>query len=62
MAPNLPGEVTTQNEVLTLLGELSGKEDTQGTVGIPLQYSCLKNPMNGGAWWAAVRGVAKRHD
>ena len=25
----------------------------------PLQYSCLKNPMDGGAWWAAVRGVAK---
>ena len=27
--------------------------------GIPLQYSCLENPMDGGAWWAAVRGVAK---
>ena len=27
--------------------------------GIPLQYSCLKNPMDGGAWWAAVHGVAK---
>ena len=25
----------------------------------PLQYSCLENPMDGGAWWAAVRGVAK---
>ena len=25
----------------------------------PLQYSCLKNPMDGGAWWAAVRGVTK---
>ena len=25
----------------------------------PLQYSCLKNPMDGGAWWAAVHGVAK---
>ena len=24
-----------------------------------LQYSCLKNPMDGGAWWAAVHGVAK---
>ena len=24
----------------------------------PLQYSCLENPMDGGAWWAAVRGVA----
>ena len=27
--------------------------------GTPLQYSCLKNPMDRGAWWAAVHGVAK---
>ena len=27
--------------------------------GTPLQYSCLENPMGGGAWWAAVQGVAK---
>jgi len=27
--------------------------------GTPLQYSCLENPMDGGAWWAAVYGVAK---
>ena len=27
--------------------------------GNPLQYSCLENPMYGGAWWAAVLGVAK---
>ena len=26
--------------------------------GIPLQYSCLENPMDGGAWCAAVHGVA----
>ena len=26
--------------------------------GNPLQYSCLENPMEGGAWWAAVHGVA----
>ena len=25
----------------------------------PLQYSCLENPMEGGAWWATVHGVAK---
>ena len=30
----------------------------EGT-GTPLQYSCLENPMDGGAWWAAVHGVAK---
>ena len=27
--------------------------------GNPLQYSCLENPMDGGAWWAAVYGVAQ---
>ena len=30
----------------------------EGT-GTPLQYSCLETPMDGGAWWAAVHGVAK---
>ena len=27
--------------------------------GTPLQYSCLKNPTDGGAWWATVHGVSK---
>ena len=27
--------------------------------GTPLQYSCLENLMDGGAWWAAVHGVAE---
>ena len=27
--------------------------------GNPLQYSCLENPMDRGAWWAAVYGVTK---
>ena len=30
--------------------------------GTLLQYSCLENPMDGGAWWAAVHGVSKSHD
>ena len=31
--------------------------------GNPLQYSCLENPRDGGAWWAAVYGVHRvRHD
>ena len=31
--------------------------------GNPLQYACLENPRDGGAWWAVVHGVAKsRHD
>ena len=27
--------------------------------GTPLQYSCLENPMDGGAWWVTVHGVAR---
>ena len=33
-------------------------KDGEGN-GNPLQYSCLENPMDGGAWWAAVHGVAE---
>ena len=29
------------------------------TYGTPLQYSCLENPRDGGAWWAAVYGVTQ---
>ena len=30
-----------------------------GRHGNPLQYSCLENPMDRGAWWATVHGVTK---
>ena len=36
----------------------SGRSPGEGN-GNPLQYSCLENPMDGGAWWATVLGVAK---
>ena len=36
----------------------SGRSPGEGN-GNPLQYSCLENPMDGGAWWATVPGVAK---
>ena len=36
------------------------REDFPGVGnGNPLQYSCLGNPMDRGAWWATVHGVAK---
>ena len=35
-----------------------GRSPGEGN-GNPLQYSCLENPMDGGAWWASVRGVAE---
>ena len=56
-------------------GRLDGKESTHnagdlgstpelgrspgGGHGYQLQYSCLENPMDRGAWWATVRGVTK---
>ena len=30
-----------------------------GENGSPLQYSCLRNPMDKGVWWATVHGVPK---
>ena len=36
----------------------SGRSPGEGN-GNPFQYSCLENPMDGGAWWATVHGVAK---
>ena len=43
-------------------GKQNGKDESflpgEGN-GIPLQYSCLESPMDRGAWWAAVHGVAE---
>ena len=36
----------------------SGRSPGEGN-GNPLQYSCLENPMDRGAWWATIHGVAK---
>ena len=38
-----------------------GRYPAEGN-GNPLPYSCLGNPMDGGAWEATVRGVAKESD
>ena len=45
---------TTQIHQILTFYQTSGEGS-----GNPLQYSCLENPMDGGAWWAAVHGVAK---
>ena len=42
---------------LGLIPEL-GRSPGEGN-GYPLQYSCLQNPMDRGAWWVTVHGVAK---
>ena len=42
------------------LGLIPGSERSPGEGnGYPLQYSCLENPMDGGAWWATVHRVAE---
>ena len=40
------------------LTPVSGRSPGEGN-GNPLQYSCLRNPMDSRAWWATVHGVAK---
>ena len=42
------------NYILQILGYRIGEGN-----GTPLQYSCLENPMDGGAWWATVHGVTQ---
>ena len=41
--------------LLNLLEQLTDGERN----GHPLQYSCLENPVDRGAWWAAVHGVTE---
>ena len=52
MVKNLPARQETQVQSL-------GQEDPWRRNGNPLQYSCLGNPMDRGAWRATVPGVAK---
>ena len=46
--------INFMNYSLSTAAEAFGEGD-----GTPLQYFCLENPMDGGAWWAAVHGVAR---
>ena len=38
---------------------LGGEDPLEEESGRPLQYSCLENPMDRGAWWATVHGVTE---
>ena len=56
MVKNLPANIGD-------VGWIPGLERSPGEgSGKPLQYSCLGNPMDRGAWWATVHGVAKEVD
>ena len=50
--------LTTPHRLFNKFSLFAVKEFCSGN-GTPLQYSCLEDPMDGGAWWAAVHGVAK---
>ena len=49
-----PHQKSRHDVIRYLLGLSCGEGN-----GTPLRYSCLENPMDRGAWWAAVHGVAK---
>ena len=53
---NLPASAGDARDMGSIPG--SGRSSGGGN-GTPLQYSCLGNPMDKGAWWALVHGVAK---
>ena len=59
MVKNLPSNAgdTGDSGSIPGLGRSPGKGN-----GNPLQYSCLENPMDRGAWGATVHGVAKESD
>ena len=46
-------------KVMSLLFNMLSRLVIREGNGTPLQYSCLETPTDGGAWWAAVHGVAE---
>ena len=56
MVKNLPANAGDIRDMVSIIG--SGRSPGEGC-GNPLQYSCLENRMDRGAWWATVHGVAK---
>ena len=58
MVKNLPAKAGDTGEEGSVLGP---GRSLGGGNGNPLQYSCLEYPMDRGAWWAIVHGVAKSH-
>ena len=57
MVKNLPADAGDTGDVCLIpeMGRFPGVGN-----GNPLQYSCLENSMDRGAWWATVHGVTKR--
>ena len=59
MVKNPPANAGDIRDTASIPG--SGRSPGEGN-GNPLQYACLGNPMDKGAWWATVHGVAKESD
>ena len=59
LVKNLPASAGDTREVGLIPG--SGRSSREGN-GNPLQYSCLRNPVDRGDWWVTVREVAKELD
>ena len=70
--PELPGDVGASQVALVVKNPPANAGDIRGTAwipgsgvspggqqGNPLQYSCLENPMDRGAWWVTVHGIAQ---
>ena len=55
MVKNLPANAVAAVD----MGSIPGSRLPGGGNGNPLQYSCWDNPMDRGAWWAAVHRVTK---
>ena len=55
---NLPANAGDLRDVSSIPEAPPGRSPGEGN-GYPLQYSCLENPMDSGAWWAVVHGVSK---
>ena len=56
MVRNPPANAEDEGDI----GSIPGlRRSPGGRSGNPVQYSCLKNPVDGGAWWAMVHGFAK---
>ena len=59
MAQRVKNPPAMQETQETQVRSLGREDPLGGGHGNPLQYPCLENPMDGGAWWAAVHGVTK---
>ena len=55
MVKNLPANAGDMRDA----GLIPGSGGFPGGRGNPVQYSCLGNPVEGGAWWATVHGIGK---